>query len=128
MMSATSTNIAVFGIGYVGLSNAVLLSQRNHVILVDVVPEKVELINKKESPLADKEIIEYLEHHDLDLQASTNGEEACRQAEYVIIATPTNYDTEKKSFDTSSVESVMEMVLRVNPKAYIIIKSTVTVQ
>lgn len=119
--------IAVAGTGYVGLSNAVLLAQHSTVFAVDIVPEKVKLINKKESPIADKEIKEYLAYHQLDLTATTDWESAYRQADFVIISTPTNYDPVKNYFDVSSVEAVIELVLSVNPNAVMVIKSTVPV-
>lgn len=120
-------NIAVAGVGYVGMSLAVLLAQHNHVSAVDTVPEKVELINKRQSPIQDEYIEKYLAEKELDLQATTDGKEAYRQADMVIIATPTNYDVVKNYFDTSSVESVIEMVLSVNTHATIVIKSTIPV-
>ncbi|OQQ92963.1 UDP-glucose 6-dehydrogenase [Ligilactobacillus salivarius] len=120
-------NIAVAGVGYVGMSLAVLLAQHNHVSAVDTVPEKVELINKRQSPIQDEYIEKYLAEKELDLQATTDGKEAYCQADIVIIATPTNYDVVKNYFDTSSVESVIEMVLSVNTHATIIIKSTIPV-
>lgn len=120
-------NIAVAGVGYVGMSLAVLLAQHNHVSAVDTVPEKVELINKRQSQIQDEYIEKYLAEKELDLQATTDGKEAYRQADMVIIATPTNYDVVKNYFDTSSVESVIEMVLSVNTHATIIIKSTIPV-
>lgn len=120
-------NIAVAGVGYVGMSLAVLLAQHNHVSAVDTVPEKVELINKRQSPIQDEYIEKYLAEKELDLQATTDGKEAYHQADIVIIATPTNYDVVKNYFDTSSVESVIEMVLSVNTHATIIIKSTIPV-
>lgn len=120
-------NIAVAGVGYVGMSLAVLLAQHNHVSAVDTVPEKVELINKRQSPIQDEYIEKYLAEKELDLQATTDGKEAYRQADMVIIATPTNYDAVKNYFDTSSVESVIEMVLSVNTHATIVIKSTIPV-
>ena len=120
-------NIAVAGVGYVGMSLAVLLAQHNHVSAVDTVPEKVELINKRQSPIQDKYIEKYLAEKELDLQATTDGKEAYCQADIVIIATPTNYDVVKNYFDTSSVESVIEMVLSVNTHATIVIKSTIPV-
>ena len=120
-------NIAVAGVGYVGMSLAVLLAQHNHVSAVDTVPEKVELINKRQSPIQDEYIEKYLAEKELDLQASTDGKEAYCQADIVIIATPTNYDVVKNYFDTSSVESVIEMVLSVNTHATIVIKSTIPV-
>ena len=119
--------IAVAGVGYVGMSLAVLLAQHNHVSAVDTVPEKVELINKRQSPIQDEYIEKYLAEKELDLQATTDGKEAYRQADMVIIATPTNYDVVKNYFDTSSVESVIEMVLSVNTHATIVIKSTIPV-
>ena len=120
-------NIAVAGVGYVGMSLAVLLAQHNHVSAVDTVPEKVELINKRQSPIQDEYIEKYLAEKELDLQATTDGKEAYCQADIVIIATPTNYDVVKNYFDTSSVESVIEMVLSVNTHATIVIKSTIPV-
>lgn len=120
-------NIAVAGVDYVGMSLAVLLAQHNHVSAVDTVPEKVELINKRQSPIQDEYIEKYLAEKELDLQATTDGKEAYCQADIVIIATPTNYDVVKNYFDTSSVESVIEMVLSVNTHATIVIKSTIPV-
>lgn len=120
-------NIAVAGTGYVGLSLAVLLSQHNHVTAVDVVPEKVDLINRGLSPIADAEIEDYLANHELDLTATLDGAEAYKQAELVVIATPTNYDSDKNFFDTSFVEQVIELVLEVNPGAVMVVKSTVPV-
>jgi len=119
--------IAVAGTGYVGLSMAVLLAQNNEVTAVDVIPEKVEMINAKKSPIADKEIEEYLKTKHLMLVATTDGEEAYRDADIVIISTPTNYDSVKNYFDTSSVETVITQVISVNPNAVIIVKSTVPV-
>ena len=119
--------IAVAGTGYVGLSNAVILSQHNKVIAVDVVPSKVELINNRKSPIIDKELEEYLATKKLDLFATVDGDSAYKDADLVVIATPTNYDSLTNKFDTSSVESVIEQVKRVNPKAWIIVKSTVGV-
>lgn len=119
--------IAVAGTGYVGLSLSVLLAQHNKVLAVDIVKEKVDLINGKKSPIVDKEIEEYLESHDLDLLATTNAQAAYSDADFVVIATPTNYDPQKDYFDTSSVENVIETVLEYNNKAIIIIKSTVPV-
>ncbi len=119
--------IAVAGIGYVGLSNAILLSQHNEVTAVDIFQEKVEMINNRKSPIVDKEIEEYLQSKELNLRATTNAEEAYRDAVYIIIATPTNYDPDKNYFDTSSIEAVIELVLQVNPQAVMIIKSTVPV-
>lgn len=119
--------IAVAGTGYVGLSIATLLSQNNEVVAVDIIPEKVELINNKKSPIVDKEIEEYLATKDLDLHATTDAISAYKDAEFVIISTPTNYDPVKNYFDTSSVESVIEQVKAVNPDAVMIVKSTVPV-
>lgn len=119
--------IAVAGTGYVGLSNAVLLAQHNTVVAVDIVPEKVDMINSRKSPIVDEELEEYLSTKELDLVATTEAEEAYATADYVIISTPTNYDTKLNYFDTSSVESVIEQVLAVNPNAVMIIKSTVPV-
>lgn len=120
-------NIAVAGTGYVGLSLAVLLSQHNHVIAVDVVPEKVDLINRGLSPIADTEIEDYLANHDLSLTATLDGASAYAEVDMVVIATPTNYDSEKNYFDTRYVEQVIELVLQVNPSAVMVIKSTVPV-
>ena len=119
--------IAVAGTGYVGLSLSVLLAQHNQVTAVDIVKEKVEQINNKISPIVDKEIEEYLSNHKLNLTATTDAEAAYSKADFVIIATPTNYDPEKNYFDTSSVENVIETVLKVNPNAVMVIKSTVPV-
>ena len=119
--------IAVAGTGYVGLSMAVLLSQHNEVTAVDIVPAKVELINNKKSPIVDKEIEEYLATKELHLTATTDGAAAYKDAELVIISTPTNYDERKNYFDTSSVENVIEQVIEVNPDAVMIVKSTVPV-
>ena len=120
-------NIAIAGTGYVGLSMAVLLSQQNNVVAVDIVPEKVELINNKKSPISDKEIEDFLSHKPLHLTATTNAESAYKTADFVIVATPTNYDETKNYFDTSSVEAVIKQVIEINPKAYIVIKSTIPV-
>ena len=119
--------IAVAGTGYVGLSNAILLAQHNKVYAVDVVAEKVNMINNGKSPIVDKEIEEYLAEKELDLTATLDGSEAYKEAEFVIISTPTNYDPDKDYFDTSSVESVIKQVMEVNPEAIMIIKSTVPV-
>ena len=120
-------NIAVAGTGYVGLSIATLLSQRHHVVAVDIVPEKVEMVNKRVSPIQDDLIEEYFANQDLDLTATLDGEAAYRQADFVVIAAPTNYDPSRNFFDTSAVESVIEQVLRVNPQAWMVIKSTIPV-
>ncbi len=119
--------IAVAGTGYVGLSLAVLLSQHHRVYAVDILPEKVEKLNAGISPIQDTEIEDYLAHKELDLTATLDGEEAYRQADYVIIAAPTNYDSRKNFFDTSAVEAVIELVLKANPEAVMVIKSTVPV-
>lgn len=119
--------IAVAGTGYVGLSLAVLLSQNNQVTAVDIIPEKVELINNKKSPIQDEYIEKYLAEKELDLTATTDGASAYKDAEFVIIAAPTNYDSKKNFFDTSAVEAVIELVMSVNPEAVMIIKSTIPV-
>lgn len=119
--------IAVAGVGYVGLSNAVLLSQYNHVVAFDISEERVDMVNRHISPIVDDEIERYLKEKELDIVATTNAEEAFSDAEFVIVSTPTDYDPNKSYFDTSSVESVIETVLTVNPSATIVIKSTVPV-
>lgn len=119
--------IAVAGTGYVGLSIAILLSQNHEVTAVDIVSEKVELINKKMSPIRDKYIEKYLAERDLKLTATLDAEAAYKDAEFVIIATPTNYDAKKNFFDTSAVEAVIKLVLRYNPNAVMVIKSTIPV-
>lgn len=126
-MENKKIKIAVAGTGYVGLSNAVLLAQHNTVFAVDIVEEKVKLINERKSPIVDKEISEYLAEKDLDLTATTNGAEAYAQADLVIISTPTDYDEQKNYFNTSSVEAVIELVLSVNKDAVMVVKSTVPV-
>lgn len=119
--------IAVAGVGYVGLSNAVLLSQYNHVVAFDISEERVDMVNRRISPIVDDEIERYLKEKELDIVATTNAEEAFFDAEFVIVSTPTDYDPNKSYFDTSSVESVIETVLTVNPSATVVIKSTVPV-
>ena len=119
--------IAVAGVGYVGLSNAILLAQHNEVKAFDIIPEKVDMVNARTSPIVDKEIQEYFASKELNLKATTNKMEAFEGAEYIIISTPTNYDPEKNYFDTSSVEQVIESVLQINPKAVMVVKSTVPV-
>lgn len=119
--------IAVAGTGYVGLSNAILLAQKNQVFAVDIIPEKVEMINSRKSPIIDKEIEEYLREKELNLTATTDCQEAYKDAEFVIISTPTNYDPKLNYFDTSSVENVIELVMSINPDTIMVIKSTVPV-
>ncbi len=119
--------IAVAGTGYVGLSISVLLSQHHQVTAVDIVPEKIELINQRKSPIADKEIEEYLASKELNLYATLNAEEAYKDADFVVIAAPTNYDSVKNFFDTSAVESVITQVMQCNPNAIMVIKSTIPV-
>ena len=120
-------NIAVAGTGYVGLSLATLLAQNNHVMAVDIIPEKVDLVNQRKSPIQDDYIEKYLAEKDLDLVATLDAESAYRQADFVIIATPTNYDSTKNFFDTSSVEAVIRLVMKYNPDAIMVIKSTIPV-
>ena len=119
--------IAIAGTGYVGLSIATLLAQHNTVTAVDIIPEKVEKINRRQSPIQDEYIEKYLAEKELDLTATLDGEGAYRDAEFVVIAAPTNYDSKKNFFDTSAVESVIELVLKVNPNAIMVIKSTIPV-
>ena len=119
--------IAVAGTGYVGLSLATLLSQHNHVTAVDIIPEKVDMVNDRKSPIQDDYIEKYLAEKDLDLTATLDAEAAYRDADFVIIATPTNYDSQKNFFDTSSVEAVIKLVMKYNPYAVMVIKSTIPV-
>ena len=119
--------IAIAGTGYVGLSNAILMAQHHKVYAVDIVPEKVDLINQRKSPIVDKEIEEYLAEKNLDLTATLDGKKAYSEADFVVIAAPTNYDSQKNFFDTSAVEAVIELVLECNPNAVMIIKSTIPV-
>lgn len=127
MKAFEKLNIAVAGTGYVGLSIAVLLSQHHHVTAVDIVPEKVELINRRKSPIQDDCIEKYLAEKELDLTATLDGETAYRDADFVVIAAPTNYDSRKNFFDTSAVEAVIRLVMKVNPEAVMVIKSTIPV-
>ena len=119
--------IAVAGTGYVGLSMAVLLSERHTVMAVDIIPEKVEMINRRESPIRDEYIEKYFAEKKLDLTATLDGEAAYREADYIIIAAPTNYDPVKNFFDTRAVEAVIELAMKANPKAWMVIKSTIPV-
>lgn len=127
MPSPSPLNIAVAGTGYVGLSIATLLAQHNHVTAVDIIPEKVEMLNNRQSPIQDDYIEKYLAEKELDLTATLDGEAAYKNADFVVIAAPTNYDSRKNHFDTSAVETVIELVLQVNPDAVIVIKSTIPV-
>lgn len=120
-------NIAVAGTGYVGLSLATLLAQHNHVMAVDIIPEKVDMVNHRKSPIQDDYIERYLAEKDLDLTATMDAEAAYKDADFVIIATPTNYDSRKNFFDTSSVEAVIQLVMQYNPDAIMVIKSTIPV-
>ena len=119
--------IAVAGTGYVGLSIATLLAQYNHVVAVDIIPEKVEMINNRRSPIQDEYIEKYLAEKELDLSATLDCEAAYKDAEFVVIAAPTNYDSKKNYFDTSAVETVIKLVMQVNPDAIMVIKSTIPV-
>lgn len=120
-------NIAVAGTGYVGLSLATLLAQHNHVMAVDIIPEKVDMVNHRKSPIQDDYIERYLAEKDLDLTATMDAKAAYKDADFVIIATPTNYDSRKNFFDTSSVEAVIQLVMQYNPNAIMVIKSTIPV-
>ncbi|MCQ2443453.1 MAG: nucleotide sugar dehydrogenase [Oscillospiraceae bacterium] len=127
MRNFEDLKIAVAGIGYVGLSIATLLAQHHHVTAIDIIPEKVELINNRKSPIQDKYIEKYLAEKELDLVATINAEEAYIDADYVVIAAPTNYDSKKNFFDTSAVEAVIKLVIQYNPEAIMVIKSTIPV-
>ena len=127
LQSPAPLNIAVAGTGYVGLSIASLLAQHNHVTAVDIIPEKVDMINNRKSPIQDEYIERYLSEKKLDLTATLDGKAAYKNADYVVIAAPTNYDSKKNYFDTSAVEAVIELVLDVNPNAIMVIKSTIPV-
>ena len=120
-------NIAVAGTGYVGMSIATLLAQHNHVVAVDIVPERVEKVNQRQSPIQDEYIEQFLAEKELDLHATLDAEEAYSNADFVVIAAPTNYDSKKNFFDTSAVENVIELVLKYAPKAIMVIKSTIPV-
>ena len=120
-------NIAVAGTGYVGLSITVLLAQHNKVTAVDIIPEKVEMINNKKSPIQDEYIEKYLAEKELDLTATLDAEAAYKDADFVVIAAPTNYDSQKNFFDTSAVEAVIQLVIKYNPDAIMVIKSTIPV-
>ena len=119
--------IAVAGTGYVGLSIAILLAQHNTVTAVDIIPEKVDLINNRKSPIQDDYIEKYLAEKELDLTATLDAESAYKDADFVVIAAPTNYDSKKNFFDTSAVEAVIDLVMKYNPNAIMVIKSTIQV-
>lgn len=127
MRDFNSLKIAVAGTGYVGLSIATLLSQHHQVTAVDIISEKVELINNKKSPIQDDYIEKYLEEKNLNLTATLDAEEAYKDADFVVIAAPTNYDSKKNFFDTSAVEAVIKLVIEYNPEAIMVIKSTIPV-
>ena len=127
LSSPSPLNIAVAGAGYVGLSIATLLAQHNHVTAVDIIPEKVEMINNRKSPIQDEYIEKYLAEKELDLTATLDRESAYKNADFVVIAAPTNYDSQRNYFDTSAVEAVIQLVLEVNPDAVMVIKSTIPV-
>lgn len=120
-------NIAVAGTGYVGLSIAILLSQHHHVTAIDIIPEKVELISNRKSPIQDDYIEKYLAEKELDLTATLDAKAAYSDADFVVIAAPTNYDSKKNFFDTSAVEAVIKLVMEYNPDAIMVIKSTIPV-
>ena len=122
-----SLKIAIAGTGYVGLSLAVLLAQHHHVTAVDIIPEKVDLINNRKSPIQDDYIEKYLAEKNLNLIATLDGESAYKDADFVVIAAPTNYDSKRNFFDTSAVESVIDLVMKSNPDAVMVIKSTIPV-
>ena len=125
--SPSPLTIAVAGMGYVGLSIAILLAQHNHVTAIDIIPEKVDMINNQKSPLQDEYIEKYLNEKELDLTATLNEETAYKNADFIVIAVPTNYDSKKNHFDTSAVENVIENVIKINPDAVMVIKSTIPV-
>ena len=127
MRGLKDLKIAVAGTGYVGLSLATLLAKNHKVYAVDIIPEKIELINRRKSPIQDEYIEKYLAEKKLNLTATMNADEAYTDADFVIIAAPTNYDSKKNFFDTSSVESVIELVIKYNPNAIMVIKSTIPV-